>query len=497
MAGFDGLMIVGKAPKPSYLVITDGRVELRDAAHLWGMGTDRLEPVLKKELGDERFQIMGIGPSGEKQVSYACIIHTAARAAGRGGCGAVMGSKNLKAVAVLGAKVPPVADHPLFLERLEECREIYNGMISHFLRDMMRGQGTAWFLDMNSDDGKMSVRNFREGTFGPIEKFDGDAAEKEIWVRSHACYCCPLACKKSGRVRTGPFAGLAHDGPEYETGTMFGSNLMISDLKGVVGQIFQGDDSGMDIISAGAVIGFLMECREKGLIGPAFLDGIDLRWGDAAASMQMIGKISKRQGIGDLAARGVRALADEIGQGSHEFAIQVKGQELAAWNVQANPAKGLCYATANRGACHHSGDNAQAQDFTALIDSTGLCSFATDQDAPVLPGHSVNTVRENLAAVTGLELSEDELRLTGERIYNLEKMFNYREGFRREDDALPERFFKDAFTVGDEKGAVLDRAEFKQTLDEYYTGRGWDPITTRPSEATLNKLSLTEIIRAA
>jgi aldehyde:ferredoxin oxidoreductase len=488
-AGYDGIVITGKAKHPSYIVIEDDRVGIRDARQYWGMKTDEFDKTLIKDLNNERFQTCYIGPAGENLVAYACIVHTAARAAGRG-AGAVMGSKNLKAIAVKGTGMPHIADHKEFGKALKDARETSKGLLDGMKTGYFRTWGTAAGLQMLSDDGLMAVKNYREGTFLEVEKINAQIAKEKAWVRNFACYCCPLACKKSGAIKEGPYKSIVHDGPEYETGTMFGANLMISDFNGVMKAIYDGDDLGMDIISAGNVIGFLMEAYEKDLVTQADLDGLDLTWGNVDAVLQMIQKIAYRDGIGDLAAQGVKAVSRKIGRGSEAFAIHVKGLELAAHNIHANPPMALCYVASNRGGCHMNGDNIDNQNTMAAVDTLGLCAFATDFNQLIMPGIGKSLMAKLLTAITGLDWDADRFIEVGERVFTLEKMFNYREGFRREDDQLPDRFFTDAYTIGEEKGAVLDREEFKTMMDEYYAERVWDPKTTRPSNEKIEQLGL-------
>lgn len=479
-AGYDGLVITGKTASPVYLYIDDDRVEIRDAKKFWGMGTDRFDKAFIEELGDARFRTCYIGPAGENRVRYACIINTAARAAGRGGTGCVMGSKNLKAIAVRGTGQPRVGKHKLFLEALEEARLKFKDPKIH---GRWRKAGTAAALEHLSGQGIQAVKNFREGTFTEIDKIGAKASFK-TWVRSFACYCCPLACKKSGKTGDSPFAGLIHDGPEYETGTMLGANLMISDHAGMMKAIYIADDYGLDIISLGNVIGFLMEAYDKSLIDKKFLDGIDLKWGSVGATIKMIHRIAARKGVGDLASRGVKALADKIGQGSHKFAMHVKGHELAAHNCHANPPRAMCYATANRGACHLNGTDINQQNMIAFADATGICLFA-------LFGYGIDgkLMGKMLGAITGIDPHGHPMQI-GERIYNLEKLFNYREGFTRADDVIPDRFFEEPLTVGEKKGAVLTRGQFKHMMDDFYTKRGWDLNTSKPGAAKLKSLGL-------
>lgn len=478
-AGYDGLVITGKAKSPVYLHINNDVVEIRDAKKYWGMGTDQFDKQFTKDLEDPRFRTCYIGPAGENMVNYACIINTAARAAGRGGTGCIMGSKNLKAIAVRGTGQPDVGDHKLFLEGLEEARETFK---NPEIYGRWRKAGTAAALEHLSGQGIMAVKNFREGTFTQIDQIGFQAAMKKAWVRSFSCYCCPLSCKKSGRTIDSPFASLVHDGPEYETGTMLGANLMISDLAGVLKAIYIADDYGMDIISLGNTIGFLMEAYDKKYIDKTFLDGIDLKWGDVNATIEMIHKIGKNEGIGKIAAKGVRVLTKKIGQDSEKFAMHVKGHELAAHNCHANPPRALCYATGNRGACHLNGSSIQEQNLIALGDSLGVCLFAL-----LGYGRDFKLTGKLLAAITGTPLNPMHV---GERIYTLEKLFNIREGFTRDDDGVPDRFFEEPLTVGEKKGSVLTREQFKTMMDEYYTQRKWDLKTSKPSKERIDALGL-------
>ena len=483
-AGYDGMMIRGRADEPVYVFVDDDRVEIRDARKFWGMGTDLFDRTFIEELGDRRFRTCYIGPAGENLVPYACIINTAARAAGRGGTGCVMGSKNLKAIAVRGSRQPDVAKHKRFLELLEESRTGFQGTPS---TDRWRRYGTGSAILWASDIGAQAVKNYREGTYEHADKIGGVAARRGLWQRDAACFVCPLACKKSGRAPFGPYAGMIHDGPEYETGTMLGANLLIDDMAGLMQEIWDADDLGLDIISAGNTIGFLMEAYDKGLIDQDFLDGIDLKWGNAVATIRMLHKIARREGIGEQAANGVSHLANRIGQESHRFAIHCKGHSLAALNCHYRLTQGLCYATANRGACHLNGHSAEDQNVTAFVDSTGLCLFAHR-------GYREGALSDILEAVSGRDWVSEDYVAAGERIFNLEKCFNYREGFRREDDVIADRFFEEPLTAGMRKGAVLDRGEFESMMTEYYEGRGWDPKTTRPSDERLRALRLDFVI---
>lgn len=481
-AGYDGIIVTGRSDKPVCIKIVDDKVEILDARDYWGMGTDQFDKTIIRDLGDRQFETLYIGPAGERQVPMACILHTAARAAGRGGTGCVMGSKNLKAIAVKGSGMPEVAHHKDYLELLEKIRRSFmekdEGVMS------WRNGGTANALTSSSKNGTQAVMNYSRGSFGEIEKIGTAANRKKVWKRDFACFSCQLACKKSGFAK-GSYAVMVHDGPEYETGTMLGANLGISDLAGLHKLIHVADDYGVDIISIGNTMGFLMEAHEKGLVDTRYLDGIDLRWGNVEAALQMMHKICRREGIGDIACHGVKHLSREIGQGSGDFAIHVKGHELAAWNVPVNNDWwAVTYATSNRGACHLNGGTPQAQDEQALEDSMAACSFASSWYEGEVAYHHF------LSAITGADWDEERFRTAGTRIFTLEKMFNYREGFTRADDTIPEKFFQHAFQYGDHKGAIVERGDFKNNMDDYYRKRGWDPTTSRPSDAVLQELGL-------
>jgi len=402
-----------------------------------------------------------------------------------------MGAKQLKAVAVRGSQLPTVADHARFIHHLDRGRREHRGLPGGIYKHIIRKYGTAYGLTTISAAGRMAVRNYREGTFVDAAEIGGRLSKETVWVKNEACRYCALSCKKSGVIRTGPWAGrVVHDGPEYETGAMFGSNLLVSDLCGLLAAIGDADDLGVDIISAGNVIGFLMECFEKALVDQAFLDGLDLRWGNVEAIVAMLHKIAHREGVGELAAQGVRAVSEAVGQGTEAFAIHVKGMEFAGHNVHHQPAMALSYATSSRGACHIAGGSADEQDYIAAADCTGVCLFATNAGHGAYPGLKARDFADLIGAATGEDWTAERFLETGRRVVTLEKAFNYREGFRRADDTVPARFFDEPLTIGRKKGEVLDRAELAALLDDYYDERGWDLQTTRPHDPTLAGLGL-------
>lgn len=481
-AGYDGIVFLGKSTNPVYLFVENGNVEIRDAAKFAGMGTNEFENAIIREVGDRRFESAYIGPGAENGVLYGSVMNTAARAAGRGGTGSVMGNKKLKAIVVRGSTMPAIADPETYHLLLSKIRLAANSNNETMKR--WRYGGTANALQMSSDRGSQAVKNFSEGTFEGIEKINAHAARKQVWNRDFACFSCPLACKKSGFAK-GAYGGVVNEGIEYETGTMLGANLLIDNLNGLNKMIEIADDYGIDIITLGNVIGFLMECYEKQLISKEFLDGIHLQWGKVDPAIELIHKIGKCEGIGAAASKGVKYLASIIGKGSDDFAIHVKGHELAAWNVQGYAKSyGVSYTTANRGACHMTGGEIGGQNNSTLRDSLGSCSFAASFYRDEIH------YRHFVKALTGIEFTEKEFSKTGERIFNLERHLNCLEGFTSDDDVLPERFFKDAYTTGPQKGVVLERDEFKKIMHDYYTQRGWDTITGIPTEQKLVELGI-------
>ncbi|MBU8893843.1 MAG: aldehyde ferredoxin oxidoreductase family protein [Bacteroidales bacterium] len=482
-AGYDGICITGKADKPVYIKIEDDNVEIIDAGKFWGMGTEEFDNALIDELGDRKFESCYIGPAGEQLIPMASILNTAARAAGRGGTGCVMGSKNLKAIAIKGTQSPVLGDHKTYLELLSKARKSFKDDHNDSLKFWRYG-GTANALAYSSNNGTQAVKNYSEGTFGEVAKIATEANREKVWKRDFACFSCPLACKKSG-IAKGSYSVMVHDGPEYETGTMLGANLLISDLSGLQKLIAVSDDYGIDIISVGNTIGFLMEAYEKEIIDSNYLDNIDLTWGNVDASLKLLHKICKREGIGDKACNGVKFMSNEIGHDSHKFAIHVKGHELAAWNVPVNSDRwSITYVTSNRGACHMNGGSPDKQDQSALRDSLAACNFASRWYNGEI------SYDKFLSAITGMDWSKGEFDKAGTRIFTLEKMFNYREGFDINDDILPPKFFENKFTVGDHKGAIVDKKEFESNLEEYYKIREWDNETSKPKNETLTYLDL-------
>lgn len=480
-AGYDGVIITGKANSPVYIVIDNDQVEIRDAKHLWGQGTNKTDKMLREELGPD-FKHMYIGPAGENGVYYAGIITESSRAAGRSGVGRVMGSKNLKAIAVRGDQIVPV-DH----KKVQEARVFLMDLIKNWSAyEQWRRWGTAAMLTQSGQVGTQITKNYQEGTYEHTRKINAVAADNSFWVRHRACYQCPIRCMKIGCIPEGPYQGTIAEGPEYETGTLHGSNLYAQDLYGMMASIEKADDLGFDSISVGNVIAWAMECYEKGILTKADLGGLDLTWGNMDAAIKLQEMICRGEGIGKTLAKGVMRAAEEVGKGSEELAMHVKGSELAAWGIRANHGFGVVYGTSTRGACHQVGPSVLVQHERSLCDTIVACRF-------VYYGLGSDPLREAFNAVTNFNFSKEEFLQVGERLWNQEKVFNAREGFRREDDYVPKRF-QTPLTYGPKAGAVLTAEDQEKILDDYYTERGWDLKTSFPKEGKLKELGLDDLV---
>lgn len=486
-AGFDAVVITGRSKKPVYLFLDNGKAEIRDAAHLWGKTTGQTTDAIMEELGDISVRVSCIGPAGEKLVRFACIINEKARAAGRGGIGAVMGSKNLKAIAARGDRPIQVADE----ERLSIIKERVRKKIQeNGIEKALHDYGTAVLVNIVNENYILPTRNFQSAHFKNAENISGETIAKTILKRPKGCYACIVQC---GRVHE--FDGETGEGPEYEPDWAFGPDCGIDDLKAITRANNICNEYGLDAISAPATIACLMEMAEKGYVNHP------IRFGDVEGMLNLVKQIGDREGIGDELAEGSYRFADKY---QHpECSMSVKKQELPAYDPRGLQGHGLAYATSVRG-----GDHVYAylvspevlgapekldpymtkgkpqwvktfQDLTASIDATGMClftSFALDaQDYSDL-----------LTATTGIPMDPAELLKIGERIWNLQKLYNIKLGFGREEDTLPARFLTEPLQEGAPTGEVWKRDEM---LDEYYAVRGWD-VNGTPTEAKLKELGL-------
>lgn len=490
-AGYDIILIEGRAKNPCFLYIEDGTAELRNAEHLWGQTTHETENIIQKEV-NRSSRIASIGPAGEKMVRFAGVTSNYHRHAGRGGAGAVLGSKKLKAIAVFGTKSVPVAASEELRRQATELRN----------QNPLDVWGTPGAVRTAQDTSSLPTRNYQAGVFEGAEKIGAEAMREQIVVQDVACFGCSRACGKLVLVKSGPWKGTRLVGPEYETLGMLGANCGIDNLGAIAHANLLCDQLGIDTISTGGVIGFVMECYERGILTRKEVDGLDLRFGNAEAMIELVRKIGLREGIGDLLADGVKRVAERIGKGSERFAVHVKGAELPAWEARGARGRGLMYALSECGGFHTKGwvggveppdksavDKVEgfirSQSRNALLDSIGLCQFIL-----VRSKEQVNL----LNLITGWELTLPEYFQTGERIHNLTRAFNVREGFSRKEDRLPPRIMNEPTPKGEAAGckAFISEEDFEKCLDEYYHLREWDK-NGKPTYKTLVRLGLREI----
>ena len=516
-SGYDALVFEGASESPVYVWINDGIVEIKDAKHLWGKWTAETEAMIKDEVGVRDSGIVAIGPAAENLVRFAAVTHTAHRAAGRTGLGAVMGSKNLKAIATRGTKKVDVADPARVRElRTEITRETFKSEFTVVLRD----HGQAGFIPDLQNDGILPTRNFKSGVFEGADKISGQTMTKTILKSREACPRCPVACKRLVEVKEGPFSPVLpeYGGPEYESVASLGSLLGIDRMDAVCRMNMLCNAYSLDTISTGVCIAWAMECYEKGILTKEETDGLELNFGNAEAAVELVEKIALREGFGDIFSEGLKRATEKIGKGSERFAVEIKGLEIPMHEPRGKKGLGVMYAVSNRGGCHmqsmhdpdiespdmapeigiskpmHRLDTSREKvlalkktsDWTAMINSTGLCSniywFGSVYYRPV---HQV----EILNAVTGWDLTVEEFMTTGERINTYCRAFNVREGITRMDDTLPARFME-PLVGGPTDGQSISPDELNSMLDDYYEICGWDKETGIPTKERLKELGL-------
>jgi aldehyde:ferredoxin oxidoreductase len=483
-AGYDVLVIKGKAEKPKYIWIDDESVQLMDASHLWGKSTWDTEETIRKDLGDQYIRVSAIGQGGENLSALACLINDHFRAAGRTGLGAVMGSKNLKAVAVRGTHDVSVAEP----EKLREyCKDLYERCKGP-ATSKYRTLGTpANVLSLNKQ-GALPTRNFREATFEGADKISGEYLNEHYVVKIEACSACPMRCEHIASVPEGPFKG-ATARIEYEPTMAFGSNCGVDRLDAVIKAVELCNVYGVDAISTGMVIGFAMDLYENGLINSEDTGGLDLRFGNAEAMVEMVPKIALRKDIGAALADGVKVAAEKIGKGSEALACHIKGVELTGYDIRGLKTAALGYMVSRRGADHQrhgaygpdlggqvdrfKADKsrgrlvADAEDIYAIFDSIILCKFSRG----IWKGY--DDIAKLYTIVTGIPMAGAELQLAGERINQLGRIYNIREGLTRADDTVPPRVMNDPIPSGVSKGAHVTKEDVDILLDGYYEARGW------------------------
>jgi aldehyde:ferredoxin oxidoreductase len=497
-AGFDGIIFEGKAGSPVYLWVHEGEAELKSAEKYWGKVIWDTEDGVREELNNPKVKFASIGPAGENLVLTAAIINDKHRAAGRTGVGAVMGSKNLKAVAVYGTGKPQVAD----LEGLQAAVKKAQGKLreSAITNASLPTYGTAVLVNIINESGIYPTRNFQTGVFPTASKTGGEALKETVLVRKKACWGCPIACGRVSRVKNPPYQ-TDGEGPEYETTWSLGAMCGIDNLEAITKAHNICDELGIDPISFGSTVACAMELYEKGLIPKERLGGLELNFGNPQAIVELAWRTAYRAGFGDEIALGSKRLAEKYG--APELAMHVKGLELPAYDPRGVKGHGLGYATSNRGGCHlraymiapeilgvpekldplKTEGKAQwvktFQDIFSICDSLVVCKFLTF-------ALNADDLKDLTNPITGWNWTTEDLLKTGDRIYTLERMFINREGFDRKDDTLPPRLLKEPMPEGPVKGHVV---ELEKMLDEYYEVRGWKD--GKPTEEKLKELELT------
>jgi len=515
-SGYDGIIFQGVSPKPVYLKIEGGEAELLDADHLWGKTVPDTTDTINRDLG-EKFHIACIGPGGENLVRYAAIMNEKHRAVGRCGLGAVMGSKRLKAIAVSGKGSPRIANEEEFKRVAKKQYELLN---ESMLKVGFETFGTNMVSDMVNAKGGYPTRNWQTGVFDKIDEVGGQALVDKVLEGKVNCFACPIACGRISKIKEGKWKGKEGEGPEYESAVTLGSMCGVSDMNAITMANFLCNEYGLDTISCGSTIAFAMECYEKGLLTSNDTGGLELRFGDGDMVVELVEKIAAREGIGDLLAEGTKRVSEKLNKDSERFAMHVKGLELPAYDPRAAKICGLGYVTANRGGDHITGyvqgptfidtpflvvDNSTIKDpFVAnpeeakvlidlenaltVFDMAGVCKFM----GMLLKAEEWVAL---LANATGWEFDVEAFRKAGERVYNLVRSFNVREGITRADDTLPRRLLEEPLPEGPAKGMVIDEETLEKLKDAYYEFRGWDKKTGKPTPEKLRQLGLDDIIK--
>jgi aldehyde:ferredoxin oxidoreductase len=493
-AGFDYLLIRGKASEPCYLNVSSEETTILPANDLWGKGTFKTELILKSK--HEGSEVASIGSAGENLVSFANIMTDKTHMAGRGGAGAVMGSKNLKAV-VAGGNESIDADNPKKFKEL--TREFAKKVRENPGVKRRHEIGTVMWVKMANDAGFLPTRNYQSGVFEGADLISGERMRDEFVVGHTACYRCGIACGKTTRFTEGKYAGLEVDGPEFETTALIGASCGIDDLGAIAKANEICDDLGLDTITGGSTIAFAMEAVEKGIFVQDEVE--NLQFGNPDAQQQLLRLIASRKGVGALLANGSLAAAKNLGHQSQNYAIQVKNLELAGVEPRGSFGMALAYATSDRGGCHQRcwTPGAELSGVLTRFSFKGVPKFVKDsQDeraacfslvlCDFLP-FDVPEMVEMLNTATGFSYNPESYLLTGERIWNMIRLFNIREGMTSEHDALPERFYNEPAPEGDPKGQIIDRDLFEQAKQEYYKLRNWDS-EGRPIKENLSSLGL-------
>lgn len=519
-AGYDMIVFQGRSERPVYLWIEDNHAELRDASHLWGKTTWEVQDDIKKDSGDKVVQVASIGQAGENKVRFASVL-TSGRAAARCGMGAVMGSKNLKCVAVRGTLDVDVASDEFY----EYAHQVHRQVLDDEFSPGEARYGTPGLVTLMNEIGRFPTKNFQRGDFPMAEEISAKVLEKKHLVRRVGCYGCPIGCGRAVEVREGPYKGTYTEGLEYETINSLGARIWNANMASIIKGDLLCDSYGLDTISTGGVLAFAMECYENGIISKQDADGLELRWGDHEVALQLIEKIAKREGIGNLLAEGVRRAAEKLGKGAEYYAIHVKGMETSAQDPRSQKSYILGHITSTRGADHlkafpcidetgypgaaikRYGEHClpeivdglstkykpmvvkDGEELGAVADSAIVCKFGVQFP----PCYYWPELTKGINLATGMTLEVADLKKIGERIYNLQRCFNVREGISRKDDTQPKRILTESGTKrakGHTGGPIQG-----PMLDEYYKLRQWDRETGWPTRSKLEELGLEEVVQ--
>lgn len=520
MAGWEAIIVTGRANQPVYLWIHDDQAEIRDAAHLWGREPEEAQTKIREELGDKLIRVLQIGLGGENLVRFAGMTNDLRHFSARTGMGAVMGSKNLKAIAVRGTqRYVDWAQNPKPIAELG--RVLAKRVKEHPASWDLQNRGTPGLVEGLNAGGILPTRNFHQGAFEKVDQLKWEVYEKELLTARRSCYACAVRCKREVKLDDRYQVTDAYGGPEYETVDGFSANCGIDDLQAAAKANELCNRYMLDTISCSSTIAFAMECFEHGLIGLPETGGIDLRFGNADAMLKMIDLIAHRRGIGDLLADGTRRAAEKIGGDAHYFAMQVKGQELPMHDPRGKVGVGLGYAINEAGADHLTAPHdplvsnpdsvgfksamplgvevvpvrelsprkarnyAILENWTSAGKVVGLCFFGPAPRSFIEVDEVLNAVR----AATGWDVTIEEVLRIGERATNLARVFNAREGFSRKDDVLPERLFQ-PLENGKLEGVGISKTEFEQTMTDLYKEKGWDPQTGAPTRERLRELGI-------
>lgn len=516
-SGFDMIVLEGRAESPVYLLLEDGEAELLDAESLWGLTVRGTAKKLAEEHEVDERKVACIGPGGENLVRFAAIMTGGLRAAARSGLGAVMGSKNLKAIVVKGDQKVELADPERFKELALEARK---KIINHKFTPDSHKYGTTLLIELMNEIGRLPTRNFQAGVFEGADDIGGEKIVSEYKEEDRGCYGCPIRCENYTRVSEGKYQSSGK--VEYETLSALGSRCGNLNIEAILYANQLCNDYGLDTISCGGVIGFAMECYEKGILSSEETDGLELEWGNEDVIVKCVEKIIDREGVGDELAEGIGRFAESLGEEATQYAMAVKEQDIPAQDGRAQKSMGLAHVTANRGADHLTafevlsevgfdeeiekrfGKEAlpeaadrlnpmykplmvrDGEHFCAIVDSVIVCKFGTIWP----PALYFEEIADGLSAATGIDYSEEDLRKIGERIFNLERAYDIREGVSKVDDRLPKRFTEEPAPKGPNEGEVV---ELDQMLREYYDLRGWDGETGLIPREKLEELGLSEV----